>query len=167
MKTKGNGKQAKNANEMQVNAPAKIETLQNAPAPTATANAAAKASTQKQRSLFLLHWDEIKHNGRGFCGAYKTLYNNAGDDLRAALIDPETLFNSAEYSEKKKAYFAYAEKKKAKDGGISPWYSYLWANAEMKEYRAKAQKDDTRAAAIAKVQKAEKVARQNAANAKK
>jgi len=162
-----NGTQAKNANEMQVNAPAQVVTLQSAKAPTATAKATAKASAQKQRSLFLKNWDTIKNNFRSRCGAYKLLYNNAGTELQAALIDPETLFNSKEFEEKKQSYFAYANKHAAKDGGVSPWFAYLWANAEMREYSAKAQKDDARAVAIAKVQRAEKVARQNAATAKK
>ena len=155
---------------MQVNAPAQVETLQGAKAPTATEKAikkATKAKAKKERSLFLKNWDTVKDNFRKPCGAYKLLYNNAGEELQAALIDPETLFNDKEFSEKKQSYFAYADKHTAKDGGLSPWFAYLWANAEMREYRAKAQNDDARAKAIAKVQRAQKVARQNAANAKK
>lgn len=140
--------------------------MEKAKAPTATQKAS-EAAQKPSRSLFLKNWDEVKRNARGFNGAYKTLYNNAGEALRAALIAPDALFNDAAHADKKASYYDYANKKKAKDGGISPWYAYIWANKEMKEYRAKATTCDARAAAIAKVQRAEKVARQNAANAKK
>lgn len=142
-----------------------VNNLQSAKAPTATAKAA-KAAQPREMSLFVKNWRTIAANKGGANWAYRTVYENASPEYQAAMIQPAALFKGDQFRAEYADYCAHCSAKAGKKG-VSPFAAYLWANKEMKNYLRTAPADDTRARKVAKVVRAEKVARQNKATAKK